>query len=76
MDEGECGDLSMETNASPEYNIAHHTPNANRRACHRDPRGDDIRGQVIRICYGKAPARNCASRALTLRKIAARKICR
>jgi hypothetical protein len=74
MDEGECGDLSMETNASPEYNIAHHTPNANRRACHRDPRGDDIRGQVIRICYGKAPARNCASRALTLRKIAAREI--
>lgn len=36
----------METNASPEYNIAHHSPNANRRACHRDPRGADIRGQA------------------------------
>jgi hypothetical protein len=31
----------MKTKALPEYNIAHHTPNANRRACHRDPRDDD-----------------------------------
>jgi hypothetical protein len=36
----------MKTEALPEYNIAHHTPNANRRACHRDPHDDDAHGKV------------------------------
>jgi hypothetical protein len=36
----------MKTEALPKYNIAHHTPNANRRACHRDDHDDDAHGKV------------------------------
>jgi hypothetical protein len=36
----------MKTQTFPEYNIAHHPPNANRRACHRDHHVDDAHGQV------------------------------
>ena len=36
----------MKTAAIPQYNIAHHTPNANRRVCHRDYRDDDSRFKV------------------------------
>jgi hypothetical protein len=36
----------MKTAAIPQYNITHHTPNANRRACHRDYRGDDSHCEV------------------------------
>jgi hypothetical protein len=36
----------MKTEALPVYNIAHHTPNANRRARHRDPQDDDAHSKV------------------------------
>jgi hypothetical protein len=36
----------MKTEALPEYNIAHHTPNSIRRVCHRDQHGDDAHGKV------------------------------
>jgi hypothetical protein len=41
----DSGDPSMKTEAPPEYNIAHYTPNANRRACHRDQHDDDAHGK-------------------------------
>jgi hypothetical protein len=36
----------MKTEALPTYNIAHHTPNANRRERHRDLHDGDAHGEV------------------------------
>jgi hypothetical protein len=54
----------MKTEALPEYNIAHHTPNANRRACHRDHRDDDADGQVeANLSQQSAEPESCVTRS-------------
>jgi hypothetical protein len=66
----DSGDPSMKTEAPPEYNIAHYTPNANRRACHRDQHTMMPMAKMIWIHHNNALGRSYASRALLRRKIA------
>lgn len=56
----------MKTEAPPEYNISHHTPNPNRRARHRDPYNHDDQGKTGREPSGQRAEHEAPVRPLPL----------